>query len=63
MGEQVTGWCPRCEEYARENERLRELMREVAGSGVEFEDPRVGYVVVQIDRPTWDEVRDVHGGP
>jgi hypothetical protein len=31
-----------------------DLLREVAGAGVEHEDPRVGYVTVQIDRATWD---------
>ena len=36
--------------------RAIDLLREVRGSGVEFEDPRVGYLTVQIDRVTWDEI-------
>lgn len=34
-----------------------ELLREVAGSGVELEDPRLRYVTVQISRETWERVR------
>lgn len=30
-----------------------EIASEVARAGVEFEDPRVGYVCLQIDRDTW----------
>lgn len=33
------------------------LCREVAGCGVEFDDPRIGYVTVQIDRQTWNELQ------
>jgi hypothetical protein len=41
-----------------ERDRLRELVREVVGSGVEY---RIGYLVVQIDRPTWDALRAALG--
>lgn len=34
-----------------------ELLREVAGSGVELDDPRMRYVTVQIGRETWERVR------
>lgn len=34
----------------------RQLLRDIAASGVEFDDPRFDYVVVQVDRPTWDAV-------
>lgn len=40
-----------------ERDRYREALREVAASGVEFDDARVGYVTVQIDRPTWQDVQ------
>jgi hypothetical protein len=33
---------------------LRDLLADVATSGVEFDDPRIGYVSVQIDRETWE---------
>jgi hypothetical protein len=33
------------------------LLREVSASGVEFEDERISYTSVQIDRETWGEVR------
>ena len=36
---------------------LRDLLREVAHSGVELEDPRIGYVTVQMDRETWLEIQ------
>jgi hypothetical protein len=36
-----------------ESERMRDLLREIAASGVEFEDPRIDYVTVQVDRETW----------
>jgi len=35
-------------------QRLRGLLREVANSGVEHNDPRLGWVSVQIDRNTWN---------
>ena len=38
-------------------DEVREALREVAGSGVEFNDERVGYVTVQIVRETWETVR------
>jgi len=45
-----------------ENERLRELLAEVAASGVEMDDPRIGYVVVQIDRKTWQDLSALNQG-
>ena len=38
-------------------EDLRALLLEVAEGGVEFEDPRVRYVAVQIDADTWALVK------
>ena len=63
------------EEYARlwhrDADRVRELemkdeawestMREIANSGVEFEDERVGYVTVQIDRDIWLSLAALRG--
>jgi hypothetical protein len=49
-------------ELMREVERLRALLRDVADSGVAFEDPRIHYVEVQIDTVTWQEIRDAVGG-
>lgn len=46
----------------RERDQLRTLIREVAQSGVEFEDARIGWLSVQIDRGTWDEINAVTGG-
>jgi hypothetical protein len=43
-------------------ERIVELesaLREVGQSGVEFDDERLGYVSVQIDRDVWEAVRNV----
>lgn len=34
------------------------LLREVCNSGVELDDPRMDYVVVQIDRVTWNEINE-----
>ena len=36
-------------------------MREIANSGVEFEDERVGYVTVQIDREIWLSLSALRG--
>lgn len=33
------------------------LVDEIARSGVELDDPRIGYVTVQIDRETWQAIR------
>ena len=43
--------------YEQELGDLRALLGAVAASGVELDDPRIGYVTVQIDRATWDVVR------
>lgn len=40
-----------------DNARLRELLKEVSYSGVELDDPRMGYVIIQIDPKTWAEVK------
>lgn len=34
-----------------------QLLEAVACSGVEFDDPRLDYIVVQIDRDVWDDIR------
>jgi hypothetical protein len=38
--------------------RLRGLIREVAASGVAFQDDRLNYVEVQVDVETWRAVRE-----
>jgi hypothetical protein len=46
--------------------RIRELegaLREVGQSGVAFDDERIGYVTVQIDRGTWQEIRTLTRRP
>jgi hypothetical protein len=40
-----------------ERDALRALVCDVADSGVAFEDPRLNYVEVQIDRDTWESIR------
>lgn len=40
-----------------ERERMLDLLREIAGSGVSFEDSRIKYVEVQIDRGDWEELQ------
>ena len=40
-----------------EVERLRELLREVAGCAPGLDDARMDYLEIQIDRPTWDMLR------
>lgn len=41
-----------------ENEKLRDLLAEVAGSGVELQDDRMRYLVVQIRRGLWARVAE-----
>lgn len=44
---------------------LEELLEDVASCGVEFEDERLRYVTVQIDRSTWLQLQrwlDSRGG-
>lgn len=41
-----------------ENEKLRDLLAEVAGSGVELQDDRMRYLVVQIGRDLWAKVTE-----
>lgn len=47
----------------RERERLRLNLAEIAQSGVEHDDPRIGYVTVQIDRPLWDAMHQTLHSP
>ena len=51
-----------CKEYGWEPEARRvaeaaELLEDVAESGVDFDHPGLDYVVVQIDRETWEALR------
>lgn len=57
--------CPLCharilenqlERHARELAKARDLLRDVADSGVAFEDGRINYLEVQIDRDTWEQI-------
>lgn len=38
-----------------------DLLRDVATAGVEFDDSRLRYVTVQIDRETWDTLATYRG--
>ncbi len=52
--------CHECDEVPALRARIAALERaieEVASSGVEFEDERVSYVSVQIDRALWLELK------
>lgn len=42
---------------------LDRLVCDVGASGVEHDDPRLGYVTVQIDRDVWNRVREVVAHP
>lgn len=46
-------------ELRAERTRLIELLGHVSYSGVEFDDNRMGYVVVQIDRDAWDQIKQL----
>ena len=48
----------RLERLREENEKLRGLLAEVAGSGVELQDDRMRYLVVQIGRDLWAKVTE-----
>ena len=56
--------CPYCKitRLTAENKVMRELLNEVAVAGVPFDDPRIDYVEIQVDRDTLDEIRDLLGG-
>lgn len=45
--------------HGRDCNEAADLLEEVAHSGVSFEDPRVSYVEVQIDRETWLRLREM----
>lgn len=44
---------------AEQYENVWDLLRDVCDSGVEFDDGRLGYVVVQIDRDTWNQAKEI----
>lgn len=56
--ELIIGWGDDVVEVVRASdyEGAVELLRDVAVSGVSWDEPRIGYVEVQIDRATWDEL-------
>lgn len=43
-----------------ERERLLDLLEEIASSGVAFEDDRLRYLDVQIDRDTWEKLKRIY---
>lgn len=45
--------CPIVSDCLGELRELRRMLREVAESGVEIDDERIDWLVVQIDRKTW----------
>lgn len=47
-----------CLQSARSANGATDILKEVAASGVSFEDQRVGYVEVQISRPLWEEIQN-----
>lgn len=48
--------------YSDQVDRLSEVLHEVAQCGVKFDDVRLGYVEVQIDRETWDSLQAMERG-
>mgnify|MGYP001572096835 CR=1 FL=1 len=50
---------PVSSEPATDNAALVAVLRELLASGVEQDDPRIGYVTMQVDRPTLAEARRV----
>ena len=44
-----------------ELEWVRELLKEIGLSGVEFDDERLRYVTVQVPRDLWDAAREGEG--
>lgn len=40
-----------------------ELIKHVAGSGIDFDHPALDYVTIQVDRNVWDECQRVAGQP
>lgn len=41
----------------KEHHTLKELLKELANSAVGFDDERIGYVDVQINRETWEKIQ------
>lgn len=41
----------------KEHHALKELLKELANSAVSFDDERIGYVDVQINRETWEKLQ------
>jgi hypothetical protein len=52
-----TDWKALYGEAQAEIERLRGALREMVESGVEFDDERLSYLVVQVDREVWESAR------
>ena len=41
----------------QKNSKLRELLHEIAVAGVPFDDPRIDYVEIQVDKDTMADLR------
>ena len=52
----------RAERAERERDEARLVIREFLASGVEYEDPRMDYITMQVDRVTIDAARAAGGG-
>lgn len=44
---------------AEQYEDVWDLLRDVCDSGVEFDDGRLNYLVIQIDRDTWNQAKEI----
>jgi hypothetical protein len=42
--------------------KLEEVLHEIAVAGVPFDDPRIDYVEIQVDKETMAEIRALIGG-
>lgn len=56
--EALEGWC---ETLTRERDDARAALKEVASAGVAFDDHRLSYVEIQIERSTLNEIRAMAG--
>jgi len=52
----------RLREVGKARDDAKEIIRDLLASGVEFDDSRLNYLTVQVDRETWREAKELTRG-
>ena len=65
LGRSLANWAASDYEGKRDTyrdlcRRMDDCLREISYSGVEMDDERIDYLIVQVDRNDWNEAKELH---